>query len=323
MPDATILIATFNRAAFLRETLDSLSALQSGASFSWDVVVVDNNSTDATSVVVDDARRQFPVPLRYIFEPRQGKSIALNTGIADIDSRVIVFTDDDVRVPAEWLEASVAPLLADGSYDYTGGPARAWWGGEPPAWLEKTGNQTAPLAAVDYGPEPFVFEERGTIPLGVNMAVRRSVFDLVGGFHPALGRTGRSLLGQEQAEFFQRCRAAGIRGLYVPGMVLEHYVPAERLSVKYFSRWWYWKGISQARWHRMHGRTETGVDLSKAPKLLGVPRYTYSTAAADLALALGALVRGDRAHAATRALLFVYFLGYCAESWRRRPVAES
>ena len=63
--------------------------------------------------------------------------------------------------------------------------------------------------------EPFIYEERRRIPIGANMAVRRSVFDRAGGFNPALGRKGKSLLGQEQAEFFYRTRAHGVRGMYV------------------------------------------------------------------------------------------------------------
>ena len=98
-------------------------------------------------------------------------------------------------------------------------------------------------------------------PLGVNMAVRRRLIERIGGFRPDLGRNGRSLLGQEQAEFFYRSRQAGARGLYVPEMVLDHVVPASRLTWSYFWRWWFWKGVSHARVHRLHGRTELGIDL--------------------------------------------------------------
>ena len=74
--------------------------------------------------------------------------------------------------------------------------------------------------------DAFIFEDQHKTPLGVNMAVRRSLIERIGGFRPDLGRNGKALLGQEQAEFFYRSRAAGARGLYVPDMVLDHVVPA-------------------------------------------------------------------------------------------------
>ena len=157
------------------------------------------------------------MPLQYLFEPRQGKSHALNTGLARTRATVIAFTDDDVRVEPVWLEAGCRPILDDASVAYTGGPVRPIWEGPCPAWLDRERTDLwGTLAILDYGPARFVFEERRRVPLGANMAVRRALIDTIGGFDPALGRTGTSLLGQEQAEFFCRSRAIGARGLYSP-----------------------------------------------------------------------------------------------------------
>lgn len=321
-PVATIIISTFNRAALLARTLDSLAALPPGVPAPWDVLIVDNNSSDDTAEVVARAATTFPVPLRRIFEPRPGKSIALNTAMAETAADVIVFTDDDVQVPAHWLDAAVAPLLSAG-HDYTGGPARPWWETGPPAWLNLSGRLSAPLAIVDYGPERCIFEERGAIPLGVNMAVRRSLIDRVGGFNPKLGRSGKSLLGQEQAEFFHRSRAAGATGLYVPEMWVEHFVPASRVTLRYFVRWWYWKGVSQRRWHGMHGSTETGVDLSRTRRLFGVPLYILRALARDVFRLLGSLVRGARYDAVVSACGVAYAAGYAREAWGSRYEKEA
>jgi glucosyl-dolichyl phosphate glucuronosyltransferase len=310
----TILVCTYNRASFLSDTLSSLSGL-TAETVAWDVLIVDNNSTDATADLVREAQSWFPVPLRYVFEPRQGKSIALNTGLAAVSSDIVVFTDDDVRVPSHWLEAASAPLAAAEGPDYTGGPARPLWEAQPPSWLALDGNLAATIAVLDYGPEPFCFEDRGLIPLGVNMASRRPLLDRVGGFHPDLGRIGQSLLGQEQAEFFERCRRVGARGLYVPDMWLEHYVPASRLRLAYFIRWSYYKGISQARWHSIHGRTETGVDLTRTPRFLGVPRYLFRQLFGDAVRFLLSIVKGDRAGAVHHGLSIAYRSGYCKEMW--------
>ncbi len=314
-PTATLLIATYNRAPFLRETLQSLVSLESPAGITWDVLVVDNNSTDDTRDLVRSAAQSFPVPLRYIFEARQGKSIALNTAIADISSALILFSDDDVRVPARWLRVAVEALRERGDIDYVGGPVKPMWGGPKPRWLEEAGASAGVLAVLDYGSDAFVFEDRALIPLGVNMAVKRSLIERIGGFHPRLGRSGGSLLGQEQAEFFIRCRRAGGRGLYVPEMWLEHLVPADRLSLRYFLRWWFWKGVSHGRWYRMHNETELGVDLRRVSRLFGMPRFLYGSAVRDAAGLLRALVTGRVREAVDRLFQLAYFLGHCREGW--------
>ncbi len=112
----------------LNETLTWLARIRVPNTVSWDVIVIDNNSTDETRKVVDRHAAAFPVPLRYLFEERQGRSSALNAGIAAARGVVLVFTDDDVRVAEGWLDAAVTPLLSESDVAYTGGPVRPIWG---------------------------------------------------------------------------------------------------------------------------------------------------------------------------------------------------
>ena len=312
--DATVLICTYNRANDLSRTLASLARIDTG--LSWDVLVVDNNSSDQTADVVDTSARSFPVPLHYLFEGHQGKSNALNTGMARARGRIIAFTDDDVEVPAGWLDAGVRPLLEQPDLDYTGGPVSPAWGAPRPLWLDERGNLGGTIAVKDHGAVPFIFEEQRKTPLGVNMAVRRTLIERIGGFRPDLGRNGRSLMGQEQAEFFYRSRRAGARGLYVPGMSLTHVVPAARLTRNYFRRWWFWKGVSHARLHRIHGSTELGIDLSRVPTLAGIPRYMFRTACANAAGWVKGCITARPALRAEHAMMLAYFLGYVRESLR-------
>lgn len=315
--DATILICTYNRADLLGPTLDSLARL-SAPGRTWEVLVVDNNSSDGTRRTVETRQTSYPVPLRYLFEGRQGKSWALNTGIAQAAGAVIAFTDDDVEVPPGWLAAALDPLDRRRGVAYTGGPVEPMWERQPPAWLAPAGNLGGTIAVKDHGEEPFIFEERRKTPLGVNMAVRRELIEAIGGFRPDLGRRGKSLLGQEQAEFFYRSRAAGAVGLYVPEMALRHFVPASRLTLRYFRRWWFWKGISQARLHRIHQETELGLDLSAVPRVFGVPRYMFRSALGEGAAALLALLRGRRATAVEHEMMMWYAVGYAVDQIRRR-----
>ena len=111
----SIVVATYNRAADLRETLTSLATLSPNGD--WEVIVVDNNSTDNTRTIIETAAAQFPVNLRYVFEARQGRSPALNAGIRAARGRIIATTDDDVRVAPDWLDRAAEALERSGG-DY-------------------------------------------------------------------------------------------------------------------------------------------------------------------------------------------------------------
>jgi glycosyltransferase involved in cell wall biosynthesis len=314
---ASVLICTYNRARLLQETLESLAATT--ARVPWEVVVVDNNSTDQTRQVVESMAGGFPVPLVYAFEGRQGKSHALNTGMDICRGAVIAFTDDDVRVAPGWVDAACDALTADSRAEYAGGPVRPIWGAKPPRWLDRTrGDLWGTLAILDYGAEPFVFEERNKVPLGANMAVKRRLIERIGGFNPELGRKGGSLLGQEQAEFFSRSRAAGIVGCYTPAMEIEHHVPAERLSKDYFRRWWFWKGVSRARMDTLHPVTELGLDLRTVPHLARVPRYMLAALPRIVLAWVLAAVRRHWADAMRQEMLVCYTLGYVRARWAGR-----
>ena len=319
LPLVTILICTYNRASLLGETLDSLAAMETNPGRTWDVLVVDNNSTDDTAEVVSCRQSTYPVPLRYLSEAKQGKSYALNTGLAATHAEFVLFTDDDVRVDARWLETAIEPMIADHGIDYTGGPVQPIWEQPPPHWLEENFSElTGAIAIVDYGQAPFVFEDQGRIPIGANMAIRRSILDVAGGFDPDLGRRGTTLLGQEQAEFFCRTRNHGIRGLYVPDMVIHHHVPRRRLSRRYFRRWWWWKGISRARLHQLHPQTNDGVNVHNVRRLAGVPLFAVAELCRHSAGCASAFVRRDVASAVENEMMAAYYAGYAWEDSRRR-----
>jgi glycosyltransferase involved in cell wall biosynthesis len=331
-PDVSVLICTFNRRSLLARTLDSLAETRAPG-ISWEVIVVDNNSTDRTREIVESRIERFPAPLRWIFEGQRGKSHALNTGIRSTTASIIAFTDDDVVVSPYWLEAGIAPLLERRDIAYTGGPIRPLWEAPPPTWITgDSGQLMGPIAVLDYGRDEFVFEERHRIAMGVNMAARRSLIDRVGGFHPALERTGTSLMGQGQAEFFFRTRAAGEIGLYVPRMELQHHVPASRMTRSYYWRWWFWKGVARARMQDLHPVTELGLDLRAVPHVAFVPRFMWGRALRDLASWPVAAWRGDVILCVEHETSLAYFAGYFGGRWTRplrrhaaeiRPAAEN
>jgi glycosyltransferase involved in cell wall biosynthesis len=318
--DATLLIATYNRAALLDETLDSIRLLQVRPGRRWDVIVVDNNSTDATRAVVERQAASFPVPLRYLFETRQGRSSAMNAGIDAARGQVIAMTDDDVRVEAGWLDAA-CDSLDDPAIAYAGGPVAPIWETPPPRWLDLTrGDLWGTIAIQDHGDRPFVYEERRKVPLGANMAARRSLFTTIGGFRADLGRSsGRLVLGQEVPELLMRARAAGLRGVYHPAMRVHHHIPSKRLTRAYFRKWWFGKGVSRSALEQMQPVTEMGIDLRTTPHLLRVPRYMYGSAARDLAGCVTHLLAGRPAEAFRHEMMLMFFAGYFWARLTSRP----
>lgn len=312
----SIVIATYNRAADLRATLGSLAGLESDAA--WEVIVVDNNSTDDTRTAVHEAAAAFPVPLHYVFESAQGRSPALNAGIRRAAGEIIVTTDDDVRVARDWLDRA-GQALDRLQCDYVGGRVLPIWGAPRPAWLShRGGRHWAVIALLDYGDQPIEFGAR--VPLGVNMAFRRSAFDRAGFFDPQTGRKAGTLLGQEVREWCIRARGAGVRGCYAPELALEHIIPASRLKKAYFRRWFYWRGISRAMLYGkcgldMEAPERTTIDFRTVPHVFGVPRYLYRKALVTAASALWKTLRGDAIGAFEDEVWVWFFAGIVRQRW--------
>jgi glycosyltransferase involved in cell wall biosynthesis len=323
----SIIIATYNRADDLRETLASLAGLSTEEA--WELIVVDNNSTDATPLVVAAAAARFPVRLRYIFEREQGRCAALNAGIRAARGEIIVTTDDDVRVEPDWLDTA-RDALGDLDCDYVGGKVLPVWSGSRPAWLpNREGRHWAVLALLDYGDRAVEFDKR--VPLGVNMAFRRDAFARAGLWDNRVGRKAGTLLGQEVREWGLRARAAGLRGFYAPGMMVRHVIPPERLSKRYFRRWFYWHGVSRAMLYEnqrinMEAPEQTVLDYSAVPHIAGVPRYLFRTCVRSAFRMLSAAAKREPVATFENELWLWFFAGILKQRWRdtrRRKPATS
>ena len=288
----SIVIPTYNRARDIEMTLESLSELKTNSD--WEVVIADNNSSDDTESVVRAAMKSFPTKLQYVFEGEQGRSAALNAAIRASSGEIILTTDDDVRVDPNWLEAATR-AIEDRGYDYAGGRVLPVWGGRRPAWLpNRGGRHWAVIALLDYGDQAL---ELGNRPaLGVNMAFSRRAFDKAGLWDNRVGRRAGTLLGQEVREWALRATAAGLRGCYEPSMLVHHVIPPDRLTRRYFRRWFYWNGISRAILYSqsaidMESPESRSIDFSTVPHVAGVPRYLYRTCAKSVIRMLKAVGR--------------------------------
>jgi glycosyltransferase involved in cell wall biosynthesis len=316
----SVIIPTYNRSHELRKTLSSIAKLRVSAT--WEVIVADNNSTDTTGEIILHAAKDFPVPLHYVFESEAGRSAALNAGIKLATGQIIATTDDDVRVEPDWLDQAEAGLERE-ACDFVGGKVLPIWGGERPIWLANQGGRHwSVIALQDYGTEPVEFGRRYA-PLGVNLAFKREALDRVGPWDTRIGRKAGTLMGQEVREWVLRARAAGLKGMYIPKMIVHHVIPGDRLNKQYFRRWFYWHGISRAILYQqsrvdMLSPEETTLDFCKVPHIMGVPRYLYRTFLRSAANMFKSKLVGREAASFDHELWLYFFLGVWRQRWRDR-----
>jgi len=307
-PELSIVMCTFNRGALLGDAITSVLSQPAPA---FELIVVDNNSTDTTRQLVDLAAAG-DHRLRYLFEPRQGLSYARNAGIAASRGSLIAFTDDDVRVQADWSSAIVRAFREHPEAAMVGGRVLPIWPSRPPVWLTRA--HWAPLALADHGEAPIaVTHDRPICLIGANMAFRRPVFDSVGGFASALQRVGDGVGSLEDHEFLLRALAAGWTGLYDPRIVVHAEIQSNRLDRAYHRRWHFGHG----HFHALLRSPE--MERTARGTLFGVPAHLYRQAGADVAGWLRSTVLRDAARAFHHELRLRFFGGFFLTRRRQRP----
>lgn len=260
----TVILCTYNRCQLLSKALDSIAASSLPGSVKWEVLVVDNNSKDRTRDVVEEFCRKYPGRFRYLFEPQQGKSYALNAGIRESRGDVLAFTDDDVIVEPTWLKNLTAGLY-NHEWAGAGGRILPQWPYSPPSWFPvKEPYGSAPLALFDLGPQAGPLTEP---PFGANMAYQKRVFEKYGGFRTDLGRSGDRLLSNADTEFGRRLLAAGERFRYEPSGLIYHLVDSRRIQKQYVLDWWFCKGRADIR--------EFGIPDDARWYVAGIPTYSF------------------------------------------------
>ena len=237
---ATVAICTHNRAADLKEAL--LSLLQQSFMGDFEVIVVDNRSTDHTKQVVQDFQKMVDIPIRYLFEERLGLSVARNRAIRESRGEFVLFLDDDAVASEDWLRGIVALFELDPQIGCVGGKIEPAWEGSAPLWLLPE-NRTL-YTILDYADE-ITEMQKPAIPFGANVAFRKSVFETTETFREDLGRVGSNLLSSEEAELIERIRAR-YTVYYTPHASVLHKIPRSRISRKWLLRRIYWQGVSSA-----------------------------------------------------------------------------
>jgi glycosyltransferase involved in cell wall biosynthesis len=229
----SLIIPTYNRAGVLKRALDSAMNL-SYSPDQYEIVVVDNGSTDGTPAVVRDAQKKYPNrSLSYVREERVGLHYARHAGVWAAKGDILVFTDDDATFAPGWLAAYAEAFDAHAEMVAAGGPVRPDWEAPPPKWLlEFMGDaKTFGMLSLMEPHNSFRLAPDGVF-FGVNMAIRRNVLLKLGGFNP--DSFGDSWLGDGETGLVYKIWRHKMPIGYVPEALVYHHIPAERMTVRYF-----------------------------------------------------------------------------------------
>jgi glycosyltransferase involved in cell wall biosynthesis len=261
--NASVVISTWNRAASLARTLDSLVRLQPLPE-EWELIVVDNNSSDDTKTVC--LERDGVLPLRYMFDAVPGKWGALNRAIASARGQLLVFTDDDVDVEPGWLFALWDAATRHPEAAFFGGRVIPRWEVTPPRWLlERTNGDLRGLAvSCNLGSVERQSSAQDGAFLGANMAFRSSVFEHGWRFPERLGPRGDARYPGGETRLMSELRADGASAVWVPDAVVNHRNDASRATGAYLRKW----HVAQGRSLVIDGTIE-----KVGPTWFGVPRY--------------------------------------------------
>lgn len=295
----SIIICTWNREVPLQATLQSLNAQTHCEPNLVEVIVVDNNSSDATKKIVTQLIPEWRLgSLRYAFEPRQGKQFALNLGINLCTHAIVAFSDDDIIFSQNWV-SEILRIFATHDLDLVGGKTLISW---PPTgkpnWYHR--NMAAVLGEVDLGETRIQPAPPEYSPAGANMIARRSLFERIGGFSEAHYR-------HMDFEFGMRSHMHAVKIAYEPSILVYAPVDDACLTKRYFRRWAFKAGITQ----------DAESPVSQA-KLLGVPLWTYRQVFEDLLVLLLRRSRKTPSEEFNRELRAWRGMGKIASSWHER-----
>ena len=259
--DITVIICTYNRAESLRLTLETLSKLCIPQGLTWELLVVDNHSTDRTKIVCEKFLTR--LPLRYLYQGKQGKSYALNMSIEKALGGLLIFTDDDVSLPPDWIENWLHAQSQYHNGDFFVGRILPIWDHEPPNWIKANLKSLlrCPFVYLDHGSEPRTIRSGA----GANLACRRSLFSKGLRFCTDVSPGSGEAIRGEDSDLLGRATDLGYQGLYWPKAVVHHRTSRERMTHSYIWSWFVGAGRAEVRLREI---PQIGV-------FYGVPRYYW------------------------------------------------
>ncbi|QHT69598.1 glycosyltransferase family 2 protein [Rhodocytophaga rosea] len=243
----SVIIPTYNRVGKLEKCIESLSG-QSLANEMFEIIVIDNASTDTTREVI---YRILPLikNLSYIYESTPGLNEARNRGLKEARGLYIAYLDDDTVTHKYWAEKIVEAFSnVIPQPGVVGGPVLPVWEGDKPYWLTK--RFEGAVSMINYGSQKRFLQGRDFL-VGANMAFLKAALVQIGGFLPGLDRKGSKLLSGGDIAAIEKIKKLTYQVYYDPDISVDHYISTERLNHEWFIKRSYWEGYSEALMWRM------------------------------------------------------------------------
>ena len=239
----SVIFCTYNREKYIFNAMESI-ALQEYSRAQYEIVLINNNSTDKTEELCNAFQEKYPdIHFNYCVEKQQGLSYARNRGVQESRGELLVYVDDDATVCPDYLKAYDDFFNAYPNELAAGGPVTPYYEVPPPKWISHY--TEALLTGCLYNGEKLIPFKNGMYPIGCNTCFRTEVFEKFGLFNVELGRKGNGLIGAEEKDFFSRLFAAKKKVWYVPRAGIYHYIPAQKLTEAHFKKLTYSIGVSE------------------------------------------------------------------------------
>ena len=297
----SVIVCTYNRAQSLRAALVSLNDMFVPADLDWEILIVDNNSTDDTRGVTARFKQSTQINVRYVFESCQGLTHARNAGVKAATGDLLFFIDDDVEVTSNWLTEMKSafdryPVIG------VGGKVPLKENLQKPSWWMP--DYDGALGKFDAGDKVILSDDSYTsiIGIGANLGFKRFVFEKYGLFHSNLGRKKGTLSMGEDVEFVQRIKSSEELTMYYPGAVVYHCPAVNRITKSYLRRWYFRIGEWQAR--------KSLFGTNQSDTIFTVPRWRYRSALEHLLQASTRNLSGHYREGFHHQLEFISALGY-------------
>ena len=234
MLDFTVAIPTYNGANRWPLVLEKLRSQINIENISWEVIIVDNNSSDNTSKIVQDYQSRFSefVSIRYLFEPQQGAAFARLKAIKEAKGTYIGFLDDDVLPEKNWIYAAYSFCQAHPQAGAVGGQIHGDFEVEAPPEYKRL----YPFLSIrEHGSKPRLFEpNKLNLPTTASLVISKKAGNESAPARPTLiRRIGKSMLGAEDYELLLYIHKNGWEIWYNPNMESYHKIPAHRLERGY------------------------------------------------------------------------------------------
>lgn len=232
----SIIIATYNRCNSLKDTIESIFNQVPSSDVNYEVIVVDNNSNDDTKSVVGQYQERFKTKLKYLFEPNQGKSYALNLGILKASGQIIASTDDDCILDKNWIN-NISNIFKAKNIDLVGGKVMPILPSDLPKWFVnyKENILKYPIMYYDLGNNYLENNNITILPIGANTVFTKSSYNKFGNFTEC----GRA----QDIAFCYKWHKLGAKIAYSPELIVYHKISSARINKNWFRKYFFQAGI--------------------------------------------------------------------------------